>query len=55
MEEGGHVEGRIFEKFGLLISGRVRHTIPPWWWPEIADSRYGTKEPEEQPHIVFSE
>jgi hypothetical protein len=26
-------------ELGLLISDRVRHTIPPWWCPEIPDNR----------------
>jgi hypothetical protein len=46
--------GSIFREYGLLISRRVRHTIPPWWCPEIADNRHRAEQPENQPHVVFS-
>ena len=40
---------------GLLLSRRVRHTIPLWWCPEIADNRHRAKLPDNQPNIALSE
>jgi hypothetical protein len=34
------------EEFGLWISRRVGHMIPPWWCPEIADNKHRAKLPE---------
>jgi hypothetical protein len=34
----------------LLILYQVRHTIPSWWCPEIADHRHWAKPPEHQPN-----
>jgi hypothetical protein len=38
----------------LLISRRVRHTIPPRWCPEIADDKHRAKLPENQPNVALS-
>jgi hypothetical protein len=29
----------FIEEFGVLITGRSRHTMPPWWCPENGDNR----------------
>jgi hypothetical protein len=44
----------VIEEFGLLTSHRGRHTIPPWWWPEIADNRHRAKLPENPTNIALS-
>jgi hypothetical protein len=44
----------FIEEFGLWISRRVRHMIPPWWCPEIADNRHRAKLPENQSNIALS-
>jgi hypothetical protein len=53
IEEGGRGEERIIEEYGLLISCRVRHTIPPRWSPEIAANRHQAKLPEKPRNIAF--
>jgi len=44
----------FIEEFGLLISRRGGHTIPPRWWLEIADNRHRAKLPENPTNIVLS-
>jgi hypothetical protein len=44
----------FIEEFGLWVSHRGRHMIPPWWCPGIADNRHRAKLPENQSHIVLS-
>ena len=53
-QSGGRGARRILGELGLLISNRVRHTIPPWWCPEIADNRHRAKLPENQSNIALS-
>jgi hypothetical protein len=44
----------VIEEFGLLISRRGRHIIPPWWWLEIGDNRHRATLPEHQSNIALS-
>ena len=44
----------FIEEFGLLIARRGRHTIPLWWWLEIADNRHRAKLPENPTNIALS-
>jgi hypothetical protein len=44
----------FIEEFGLWISRRARHMIPPWWCPEIADNGHRAKLPESQFNIALS-
>jgi hypothetical protein len=45
-QRSGRGARRILGELGLLISNRVRHTIPPWWCPELA-GRNGIRVPPE--------
>jgi hypothetical protein len=54
MEEGERRQARIAEEFGLLIFCCGRHTIPPRWYLQIAESRHQATMPENLAHILFS-
>jgi hypothetical protein len=54
VRQGGRAEGGIVEACGLLISRRVRQTIPPCWCPEIADTEHRANLPENKFNIALS-
>jgi hypothetical protein len=53
-QRGGRGARRILGELGLLISKSVKHTIPPWWCPKIADNKDRAKLPENLTNIALS-
>jgi hypothetical protein len=54
VRQGERAEGGIVEACGLLISRRVRQTIPPCWCSEIAENRHRANLPENTFNIALS-